>query len=146
MTKQSYNEIDFYNYYTEYVDNDLYRIEKSLYKEIIFEFFKHIRDTFIEQGRSIKLPCRVGRLQIIKKKPKNWLTSPKAIDYKTSKELNHIVYHLNDHSNGFKFRLYWDKQDCNIPNKHKFQMKLCRDNKRHLAYLIKSKIQDYQEI
>ena len=146
MIKKSYNEIDFYNYYIEYVDSDLYRVEKALYKEIIFEFFKYVRDTFLEQARSIKLPCRVGRFQIIKKKPKNWLTSPKAIDYKTSKELNRIVYHLNDHSNGFKFRLYWDKQDCNIPNKLKYQMIMSRDNKRRLAYLIKNRMQDYQEI
>ena len=146
IEKQSYNDIDFYNFYIEYVDSDLYRINKTTYKNIITDFFAFIKEQFIEKSRSVKLPCRFGRIQIIKKKPKSWLTSPKSIDYKMSKELKYTVYHLNEHSDGYKYRLHWDKHDCNILNKRRYQMIMPRDTKRRLAFIIKNKICDYIEI
>nr|DAG45344.1 MAG TPA: hypothetical protein [Caudoviricetes sp.]DAV24016.1 MAG TPA: hypothetical protein [Bacteriophage sp.] len=32
-----------------------------------------------------------------------------SVDYKSSKEEGKKIYHLNEHSNGYKYRLYWSK-------------------------------------
>nr|DAQ64950.1 MAG TPA: hypothetical protein [Bacteriophage sp.] len=32
-----------------------------------------------------------------------------SVDYKSSKEEGKRIYHLNEHSNGYKYRLYWSK-------------------------------------
>ena len=54
-------------------------------------------------------------------------------DYKTSKELNKTIYHLNEHSNGYKYRLYWSKNKNTFPDIYKYNLSLVRQNKRKLA-------------
>ena len=51
----------------------------------------------------------------------------------------------NDHTNGFKYRFFWSKQDCIIPNRIKYMFVASRENKRDLAKLIFSKQCDYIE-
>ena len=67
------------------------------------------------------------------------------IDYKTSKEEGKKIYHLNEHSNGYKYRLYWTKIPRTFPKRYMYQIQFVRDNKRHLAQLIFNK-QDYINI
>ena len=143
--KQSYNELDFFEYYNEYVIDDLYRVSKDVYKDIIFTVFKEIKKRLIDDGRSVRLPMRCGRIQIVKRLPESWTTGQKRIDFHLTKQYGKTIYHLNEHSDGYKYRLHWDKHDCNILNKRKYQMIMSRDNKRLLAKLIKNKEQDYQE-
>lgn len=142
----SYNESDYYEYYINSIDSSLYYVEKTVYKAIILDFFKEIQRLLLVEAKSVKLPARLGRIQIIKKRPKSWLTSSKPIDFKLSRELGMLVYHLNEHSDGFKYRLHWDKKESNMKNKTRYQMIMCRDNKRGLAKLIKTRQQDYIEL
>ena len=51
-------------------------------------------------------------------------------------EYDKIIYHLNEHSDGYKYRLYWSKQPYTFSNRYKYQLSLTRTNKRHLAQLI----------
>lgn len=57
-------------------------------------------------------------------------------DYKASKEEGKTIFHLNEHSGGYKYRLYWSKVPRSFPDKYKYQLLLVRANKRHLAQLI----------
>lgn len=68
-----------------------------------------------------------------------------SVDYKASKEYNKKIYHLNEHSEGYKYRLYWSKLPRVFPDRYKYQLCLVRQNKRKLAQLIFNK-QDYIDI
>ena len=68
-----------------------------------------------------------------------------SVDYKTSKEYDKRIYHLNEHSNGYKYRLYWSKIPRTFPDRYKYQLNFVRQNKRRLAQLIFNK-HDYIDI
>ena len=60
--------------------------------------------------------------------------------------LEKLIYHLNEHSNYYKFRYYWSKIEMLIPNRSKYQFVASRANKRELAQIIKNNERDYQTI
>jgi hypothetical protein len=43
-----------------------------VFRDIINDYFKYLRDELIENGKEIKLPCRLGTLSIVKHKPKEY--------------------------------------------------------------------------
>jgi hypothetical protein len=96
--------------------------------------------------KEIKLPCRLGTLQIIKHQPKEYSGKSLRWDWKATKEIGKPVYLLNEHSNGWKYRFFWSKQGCLLSNKGKYQFIACRDNKRELCRIIKSRMRDYVEL
>jgi hypothetical protein len=91
------------------------------------------------------MPFGLGLLQVCKYKPKELTSKSLSLDYKTSKEYNKHIYHLNEHSDGYKFRLYWSKIPRTFPDRYKYQLGFVRKNKRYLAQLIFNK-QDYIDI
>ena len=88
----------------------------------------------------------MGTLRIVKHKPKEYTGKSLRIDYGETKKLGKVVYHLNEHSNYFKYRAYYNKKNMLTRNKTKYQLILTRDNKRRLAYIIKNRIRDYVEL
>ena len=55
-------------------------------------------------------------------------------------------FHLNEYTNGFKYRAYWRKHNMLTTNKTHYQLVMTRDNKRHLAQILKASIRDYMEL
>ena len=96
-------------------------------------------------SKEVKLTCRMGTLQIVKHQPKEYTGKSLRWDWKSTRELGKPVYYLNEHSNFFKYRFFWSKQDCIIPNRIKYMFVASRENKRDLAKLIFSKQCDYIE-
>ena len=143
----SYTIKDFYQYYLTYInDNPLYAIDYKTYRNILTEYFLFIRDEIIEEGKEFKMPCRLGRLLIIKHKPKEWNGRSLRIDYHTSKIYNKVIFHLNELCDGYKYGFYWSKLKSLIPFKIKYQLVVTRRNKRRLCEIIKNKQRDYVEL
>ena len=147
METKSYVGKDFYKSYMEYVDdNPLYQVEYRKFRDIINDYFRYLRDEIIENGKEVRLPCRMGTLQVVKHKPKTYTSKSLRVDYKATKESGKTVFYLNEHTNYFKYRFLWSKQNMLTKNKTKYQLIMTRANKRRLAYLLKGKIRDYIEI
>ena len=147
METKAYTGHNFNDSYLEYVeDNPLFQVEYRVFRDIINDYFKYLRDELIENGKEVKLPCRMGTIQIVKHKPKEYTGKSLRIDYAESKKAGKVIYHLNEHSNFYKYRIYWNKQNMITPNKTKYQLVMTRDNKRHLAQIIKNHIRDYREL
>jgi len=141
---KSYTVKDFYKAYWDFIeDNKLYQIDYKKYREIITDYFKHIYNQVIEEGCEVKLPCRLGILCIVKHKPKNYNSKSLRVDFKSTNELHKTIFHLNEHSDGYKFRFYWNKKESLVTNKTKYQLVATRFNKRRLAQIIKNKEHDY---
>ncbi len=58
---------------------------------------------------------------------------------------NKVIYHLNDHTGGYKYRFYWNKHNMLTKNKTMYQLIMTRDNKRYLAQILKNRVRDYVE-
>jgi hypothetical protein len=97
------------------------------------------------RSEGFKMPYGLGFIQICKYKPKSMTVQSLSVDYKASKEYDKKIYHLNEHSEGNKYRLYWSKIPRVFPDRYKYQLCLVRQNKRKLAQLIFNK-QDYIDI
>lgn len=141
MVKQSYTISDIFEEYHK-IDKDMSYVR---FKRILEQFNTNLRHLLLEGSEGFKMPYRLGYLQIVKYKPKTYTDKSLSVDYKTSKELNKKIYHLNEHSDGYKYRFYWSKNTNTIPDIYKYQVQLVRKNKRDLAQLIFNK-HDYINI
>lgn len=129
---------------------DMYRtmpveVDYSLYKRVLEEMCKVILEHVLERSDGFKMPYGLGFIQIGKYKPKTLSEQSLSVDYKSSKEFDKRIYHLNEHSDGCKFRLYWSKIPRVFPDRYKYTLNLVRQNKRKLAQLIFNK-HDYVNI
>lgn len=115
------------------------------YTRILEEMCNVILRHMFNCSEGFKMPYGLGFIQIGKYKPKTFTAKSLSIDYKASKEYDKCIYHLNEHSDGYKYRLYWSKIPRTFPDRYRYQLCLVRDNKRKLAQLIFNK-QDYLDI
>ena len=120
-------------------------VDYELYKRVLDEMCKVILEHVFNRSEGFKMPYGLGMIQVGKYKPKNYDDKSLSVDYKASKEYNKRIYHLNEHSDGYKYRLYWSKIPRTFPDRYRYQLCLVRDNKRKLAQLIFNK-QDYLDI
>lgn len=145
--RKCYTIADFYESYLQSIDRDtVYDIGYKKFRTILNDYFKYIADEVMLNGKEFKFPCRMGTLQIIKHKPKNYNSKSLRIDFQSSKQLGKKIYFLNEHSDGYKYRFHYCKQNCLTKNKSKYQFVASRANKRKLATLIFSKYRDYPEL
>lgn len=144
---KAYTIASFYNSYLNDIELDtVYDIDYNKYRAIVTDYFKHLQNQLIEKGKRIKLPYRMGTLQIIKSRPKHLDKRSLRIDYQATKQTGKLIFLLNEHSDYQKYRYLWSKTNMNIPNKSKYQLVATRANKRRLCQIIKNKELDYEEI
>lgn len=120
-------------------------VDYGLYKRILDEMCRIILDEVLNSSEGFKMPYGLGFMQVGKYKPKTLSGESLSVDYKASREYDKRIYHLNEHSNGYKYRLYWSKIPRTFPDRYKYQLCFVRQNKRRLAQLIFNK-QDYLDI
>lgn len=145
--RNSYTITDFYLSYRDYIQQGtMYDIPYKTFRQIVTDYFEYIRDELMLRSKEFKIPCRLGTLQIVKHKPKQYNKASLRYDWKAMKELGKPVFLLNEHSNGFKYRFFWSKKNCLTPNKTRYMFIACRANKRNLCKLIRDEGMDYVEL
>lgn len=130
--KKSYTIRDIYTQYHKTHENAVY----LRFKRILNEVNKLIIETILDRSMPFKMPSGLGLVCIVKYRPKTYTDKSLSVDYKASKEEGKRIYHLNEHSDGYKYRLYWSKQPYTFADRYKYQLILTRANKRYLAQLI----------
>ena len=120
-------------------------VDYGLYKRILDTMCSVILEHVLNRSEGFKMPYGLGFIQVCKYKPKSFTPQSLSVDYKASKEYDKRIYHLNEHSDGYKYRLYWSKVPRTFPDRYKYTLGLIRQNKRKLAQLIFNK-QDYINI
>jgi len=135
---------DTYLFYKNEVDdNPVYDLEYSEYVAITTEFYKAMMDHILLKAGTFYMPYGLGDIYIVKAKLKLENIDHKQLDWKTTNEVGKRVYHLNEHSNGYKYLFQWEKFRSRIKKLYIYRFQLTRDNKRRLAQLIKSGEYDY---
>ena len=132
--KKSYTIYDMYKpFVNENIDVE---VSYSDFKAVLDSCNKFILETLQNSSEGFKMPYGLGYLIIVKYLPKEYSDKSLSCDYKTSKQLNKKIYYLNEHSNGYKYRLYWSKLPKTFSDRYKYQLMFTRQNKRDLAKLI----------
>ena len=135
---------DIYVFYRNGVDNNrVYDLEYSEYVNITTDFYKMMMDHVLLKAGTFYMPFGLGDIHVIKVKLKLDNIDYKQLNWKKTKEGGKIVYHLNEHSSGYKYLFQWDKVRSRIKKLYIYRFQLTRSNKRRLAQLIKSGEYDY---
>ena len=154
--------------------DSVYDVKMGLMSEIQGAFNEHwMQKLVIEKGLVFRLPFGLGRVLCKKWKPKLKLdedgkvvTKNLPVDWKKSKDkwaemwpdltlkemkgIPHkpLIFILNEHSDGYKYVIFWDKAGCRIVNYGVYNFVPNRRNHRHLAKVIKDPeiIVDYYDL
>lgn len=138
---QGYTIKDYYRAYNEMVITEGYvPVSYKDFRSVLEDFFKTLSELIIEQGKTVTLPSRMGKLSVRK-----YLGHPDYVmlDYQSTKEEGVPVWQFNDHTGGYRYKFYWDKKPMMTTNSTKYQLIMTRCNKRRLAKVIKNKEMDY---
>lgn len=139
----SYTLTDLYGYYIQQYPPGL---DYKRFKALLVDYYTILAQQLLDGVEELKMPYRLGTLSIVKYQPAGYDCRSLSVDFKATKELGKCVYHLNSHSDGFKYRLYWHKRLYKNNSIGMYQVNLVRANKRMLASIIKNKINDFPEI
>lgn len=121
------------------------RITFSEYVNIIYTFNYAFRDYLFETAEKAKLPWGIGDFVVSKYKKKKKKINPKTgeeiislpIDWKKTKESGKIIYHLNRHTEGYRFRVKWFIDSARFRWSEIWTFRPSRDSSRLLNHYIK---------
>lgn len=129
------------------------------YAKVVNDFNKFIMAN-VFAGETVKLPARMGTISIKGKKTKikfdeDGRLKGFAPDYQATKELwakcpeceenKQLVFHLNEHTNGVRYKFFWSKDRMAVENKTFYTLVFTRTNKRFLSNLIQQGTEFYVE-
>jgi len=126
-----------YEYYIKDVsETSKYNIDYKTFRTICEEFNKELSNQVLD-GLFLDMPYRLGTIRIKKRKVDLRNLKPDFGLFNKSEE-QYKNKHLNEHSNNYYVRYYWNKRVATIiKNKAAYSFIPTRDNKRNLAKLIK---------
>ena len=134
---------DIYKYYSKSIEkNGPFNIPYPLYRTILEDYFKRIILKIFE-GKIYKIPVGLGSLYVIKIKMNYDKKNGLSPDWANTNKYGKLIYHLNEHSKGFKYRFHWMKKGLSFNTDVLYRLVMTRANKRELARLIKTGEVDY---
>ena len=141
--QNKYKTKEIYSFYISDKEKDsMYYIDYSTYMNIINDYIEYIISQVLE-GHIFFIPYGLGSIYVFKKKVvPGYGMQP---DWGLSRKLDKVVYHLNEHSGGYKYNFKWDKEPCRFRNHKLYRLSMVRTVKRTLAKYIKGLDYNYIE-
>ena len=144
--------MDMYKAYLKNNKED--KVGYSAYSKILNSFNKDISEIIMKESFEYIIPYRLGNLRIKKYKPSIRIDKEGNLDYKglnpdwkatndlwatdkTAKDAKKLVFHINDHSDGYNYKWHFSNYRSNCANRTVYSFIPSRTNKRILAELIK---------
>ena len=139
-----YTLIDTYKEYIKGIEQDSpYYVTLQEYTAINRLFWKEMSHNIINEGRQFHIPFNLGDTYV--EKIKLDYNNRLPIDWQLTTRTGKVIYNLNEHSDGYKYELKWNKKVCSFNNNYLYRLVYTRENKRLLAKNIKTKKTDYFE-
>lgn len=122
------------------------------WRQIIYTYNHCFRDYILETGERIKLPWGLGTFSITKRKAKKSVIHQGEekivlpIDWQKSNKLGKRIYHLNTHTDGYRYKWAWFPQDARILQPYIWVFKPSRISSRKIAEYLKKPNSIYPQI
>ena len=142
-----YNLVDMYSDYVEWVGNkELYTLSRVDFQKVISDFNKGVAEALLD-GKEFQMPAAMGLFRIVKSKSNKVITRKhSAINWEETNKIGKIVYFVNQHSDGYRYKLKWDRPNQSARNSNQYYFVPCRALKRTLAKIIKARTTDYFQL
>lgn len=139
-----YNLKEMYNEYIKTVDSDSpYNVSYQEFMQITEDYLREVSKGLLSSKGSFRIPHNLGYIDITKKRVD--LSKLKRVDWKATVETGKTIYHLNEHSDGFDYKVEWTRIVQNVKNVKLYVFQPTRKIKRTLAKLIKNREFDSYE-
>ena len=89
--------------------DDFYDVGYKKYRAVCEDFNKKIIEDILMKAKEFKMPYRLGTLRIKKKKMNYSKKNKLKINWVETNKHKKVIYHLNDHTDGFNYRWFWSK-------------------------------------
>ena len=130
-----------------------YKLSFEKYKKIIYKYNTLLASHILETGDKIKLPYGLGNLTIGKYKPAKFKATKDGrqilnlpIDWAETKKQGKKIYHMNYHTDGYKFHWLWRWQEARIKCSYIWTFKINRVHSRMLKNYLKKPNSEYKHI
>lgn len=118
-------------------------ISYQQFKRLVGDFNEAMMNHVVKDCGEFKLPFRLGKITITKRKLNYDDIRKLPVDWKRSKELGFKVRLFNEHSNEYKYRIRWIKKDCAVRGQRLWAFIPTREFSRSIAYEVKHNGLDY---
>ena len=114
------------------------------WQNIIYSFNYAFRDYILETGDKAKFPYGFGDFSIIKRRPKKFKTIKGKelinlpIDWTKTNQKGKVIYNMNYHTEGFRFKWGWFKRTSRIKHHDLWAFKPSRVTSILLAHYLKT--------
>lgn len=128
------------------------KLDFEKWKEIIYSYNYLFRDYLLETGDRVKLPWGLGSFSINKKKVRKTIIKDDKelvvmpVDWQKSRKAGKKIYHLNSHTDGYRYKWLWFAGDARIYQCSIWVFKPSRITSRKLAQYIKKPGANYFQI
>ncbi len=149
--KNSYRTASLSNYNRFRKAHPSIQISFDVWKSILYGYSELLRDYVLETGEKCKMPYGMGELSVNKKKQarfkkyKDVTYVALAIDWQASKQYGKHIYHMNTHTDGYRFKWMWFPKKARFKLSSLWSFKPSRVTSRTLAQYI-NKDAKYQSI
>lgn len=118
-------------------------IDSKKWTAIIRSFNGLFAEYLLQTGEREKLPYGLGSFSISKKKTIKIINHKEnqhislPVDWVKSKKLGKKIFMMNTHSDGFRCKWKWFKEDTNVKLSQAWMFKVVRDRSRDIARYLK---------
>lgn len=151
--KSDYGLGDVYKFFVEKYGNS-YNIKSFDFIQTCHKLNAEVVRLMIFDKREFFIPANLGGWRIKRRKTKFRLdkngdlkTTHLPVDYQATKALwnndpkakkdKRLVFIFNDHTDGYRFKFWWDKRTSRVRNQSAYYIKPSRANSRLLAKAVK---------
>jgi hypothetical protein len=141
--KCQYGMLDYYKFYKKTNDKPQ---SKQVHSAVLKEFLAEMRDAVSQEGYIFTLPQRMGKIELrkIKREVKvnedgsivntlntNWVATKKLWEENLEAKIKKTrIRYLNEHTDGYIFKITYLKNTANFKNKGVYSMSLNRAMRR----------------
>lgn len=145
--------------YKTYKQEQSKPVDIKTYRKLCETYIKFLMQK-VKSGHEVSLPSRLGTLKILGKKIKisfdengnpkglapDWVATKKlrAEDPEAARKRT-VLYHLNAHTDGIRYKYHWSKSQVFVENKTLYSLRLTRENKRAVHERIMAGV-EYQNV
>ena len=130
--------------YKNYIERDggySFGIYLDEFRHICSDFNRKASERIISESETLKMPFRLGSIRVRKRKLD--VNRKINIDWEATKKYKKVIYHLNEHTDGYGYYFFHDRTEARFKNQGRSRFKAARANGRLLAKALKEKRTDY---